>query len=262
VSAASGTTKGRVLLNLVVQKYVSEEEQRRLDEEALEEQRERSRLPRVLATMDILSVTVSDLVQVYGLFKNSPKVDISVGCGNAGMGEADWKATTGVKFNAGSFAQWRNLGWRGIPLRDRGSFCVEVTSGNEKLGELKMSTVQLINIMPVGDADSFREGGGGSAPGGHKIIEIKGQLIDGRYAKGRVSMQCRLDVEGIAAVMELQEHMGFTGLGGGGSQVTVEILYIIHREFCCHFATSVDRGQYFTGNGAFEVPAINTSALR
>lgn len=182
-------SKGKVLLNLIISPYVSEEEQKRLDELALEELREKSRLPRVLAFMEIQTVTVSNLIQVYGLFKNSPKVDLKLG---------DWRATTGVAFNAGSFATWTNLGWSNIPIRDKQYFSLEVSSGNEHLGSLKMTSVQLINIMPIS---------GSEVEGGFKTIEVKGLLVDGGFAKGRISLLCKIDLDGIAAIRDLQALM-------------------------------------------------------
>ena len=179
-------SKGKVLLNMIISPYVSEEEQKRLDELALEELREKTRLPRILAIMEIQTVTVSNLIQVYGLFKNSPKVDLQLG---------DWRATTGVAFNTGSFATWTNLGWSNIPIRDKQLFSIEVSSGNEHLGSLKMTSVQLINIIPTSVPD---------IEGEFKAVEVKGLLVDGGFAKGRISLLCKIDLEGIAAIRDLQ----------------------------------------------------------
>eukprot|EP00605_Chrysophyceae_sp_TOSAG23-4_P000956 GSChrysophyteH1.ASY1.ANO1.1056.1 assembled CDS len=191
---------GRVRITMNVSPYVSEEEQAILDAEELRVIHEKYAVSRVLASMDILKIEVRNCVQVYSLFPNSPQVIVTFG---------SYSHSTLCAFDAGANAVWNNLNWQDVPIRDKSIFSAQVVSGNESLGALKMSTRELLRMIPVAAGQRDQKG--------NLIMEISGQIIDGDYAKGEMGIICRISNDQIQAVAELQ-----MVLGSGGSLAGVE----------------------------------------
>jgi hypothetical protein len=93
---------------------------------------------KIVGYMRIISLSVVDLLQMYAIFRNSPKVKISFG---------NWTKTTFAAIDAGSNYTWENLDWGKVPIRETLSLLVKVYSGNEIIGSLEINWKELLKIL-------------------------------------------------------------------------------------------------------------------
>ena len=190
-------SKGKVQIHITLAPYVTKEEQQLLDQQAADKLFEESQIPRVLVCVEVVQVAVADLVQVYGLFKNSPAVYFTIG---------KWTATTGSAYDAGSKAIWKTE-WKNVPIRDKADLVAEVMSGNESLGRMTMSVLDIIKMVPVEKRDKTS---------GDVLMEIHGQVVDGEFSKGNVGLVIRVPSVQVDRVIELQ--MLLNGGAGPGTK--------------------------------------------
>ncbi|KAJ1436856.1 hypothetical protein B484DRAFT_416735, partial [Ochromonadaceae sp. CCMP2298] len=121
--------------------------------------------PAVLGYLRVKLLRVADLHQVYGLFLNSPKVSVTFG---------PWSSSTEVAMNAGSSHTWDQLSWGRIAMYERSTFTARVWSGNEVLGEFRITVMDLV----------------GALEGQDSTVLLEGDVVDGAVCKGRFEMEC------------------------------------------------------------------------
>eukprot|EP01038_Epipyxis_sp_PR26KG_P005825 gene5825-8032_t len=99
--------------------------------------------------MRIISMEVSDLTQVYGLFRNSPKVTVTHQKNITTIKNGTNKKlfATDVAIEAGDHHRWDNLGWDRMPLSEDDIFEVKVTSGNEIIGYCEFLSSELQQLI-------------------------------------------------------------------------------------------------------------------
>jgi hypothetical protein len=118
---------------------------------------------RALGHLRVKYLAVNNLVQIYDLFPNSPKVIFC--CGN-------FEHHTDIAFNAGSDHIWDNLGWGRIPIFPNAVLSIRVMSNNQLIGLTVLSHSEFIDLMV--NAKS--------------VITLNRNLYDGQIFKGNVEL--------------------------------------------------------------------------
>ena len=138
--------KMRVLLT--VAPYTSPEEQKALSNRMRSNHYQPQPTP-IIGYLRIKHLHAYNLVQVLGLFRNSPRITITFG---------DWSASTNIAMDAGSEFIWDNLDWGRIPMRESALFVAKVTSGNEVIGRFRLTTSDFISVLPKDQSTIIIEG--------------------------------------------------------------------------------------------------------
>ena len=134
----------------------------------------------------VKSIAVSQLKQVYALFKNSPKVTLIVG--------TDFEAITDVAWEAGAEYIWENLQWGKINICEGMSIQLKVSSANEIIGTCIIGYKELIRKVSTKSSSKA-------------MTIITADLEDGRFKKGKIEMAFYFNMKSSQAE-ELNDHSG------------------------------------------------------
>jgi len=141
-------TIAKIRILLTVAQYTSPEEQKILSNRMRATHYQQQPTP-IIGYLRIKHLHAYNLVQVLGLFRNSPRITITFG---------DWSASTSIAVDAGSEFIWDNLDWGRIPMREKALFVAKVTSGNEVIGRFRLTTSDFISVLPIDQSTIIIEG--------------------------------------------------------------------------------------------------------
>lgn len=141
-------TIAKIRVLLTVAPYISPEEQKTLSNRMQSNHYQPQPSP-IIGYLRIKHLHAFNLVQVLGLFRNSPRITITFG---------DWSASTNVALDAGSEYIWDNLDWGRIPMQESALFVAKVTSGNEVIGRFRLTTTDFISVLPKDQSTIIIEG--------------------------------------------------------------------------------------------------------
>jgi hypothetical protein len=129
-----------------------------------------------LGYLQIQFIAVNNLMQIYDLFPNSPKLIFTLG---------DLEFHSDVAFNAGRDHTWDNLGWGRINFSPNSNFKIVVMSNNEVLGKLEISFQELKEIILT---NNFEHGDQVQKKKDQTIIKLERALVDGQVYKGNIEI--------------------------------------------------------------------------
>jgi hypothetical protein len=129
-----------------------------------------------LGYLQIQFIAVNNLMQIYDLFPNSPKLIFTLG---------DLEFHSDVAFNAGRDHTWDNLGWGRINFFPNSNFKIIVMSNNEILGKLEISFQELKEIILT---NNFEHGDQVRKKKDQTIIKLERSLVDGQVYKGNIEI--------------------------------------------------------------------------
>lgn len=118
---------------------------------------------RSLGHLRVKYLAVRNLIQIYDLFPNSPKVFFCLG---------SYEYQTDIAYHAGSDHTWDNLNWGRIPFFPNADLTIKVVSNNEIIGKLGISHQEMRQLLT--DAKS--------------ILTIDRPLFDGILYKGNIEL--------------------------------------------------------------------------